>query len=120
MRVTASGRSDLRDIYLKDLLALLAASSFLAAPQTFTDAAPPDRFTKNAVITLELKDQAGIDAECQWRYGTPPAGMQTNGCAFDATVVAPNPCEFARSERYARLLCHELGHVNGWSSGHEL
>lgn len=29
-------------------------------------------------------------------------------------VVMPNPCEFADTERYARLLCHEMGHVNGW------
>jgi hypothetical protein len=31
-------------------------------------------------------------------------------------MVVPNPC-LAEGD-YARLLCHELGHLNGWSGGH--
>lgn len=29
------------------------------------------------------------------------------------TMVLPNPCAFPFSD-YATLVCHELGHVNGW------
>lgn len=35
-----------------------------------------------------------------------------------ATVVAPNPCAFPWDD-YAALLCHELGHVNGWTHERE-
>lgn len=32
------------------------------------------------------------------------------------TIVAPNPC--ASSADYAILLCHEIGHANGWGGQH--
>lgn len=36
-------------------------------------------------------------------------------------VMMPNPCLPAyRSESYAKLLCHEQGHVNGWPGDHPL
>ena len=31
----------------------------------------------------------------------------------------PNPCQTLTSGWYARLLCHELAHANGWSRTHE-
>jgi antirestriction protein ArdC len=30
----------------------------------------------------------------------------------------PNPCAFPDSDAYAHLLCHELGHANGWPPTH--
>jgi hypothetical protein len=30
-------------------------------------------------------------------------------------IVVSNPCSWASWDAYARLLCHELGHANGWS-----
>lgn len=32
----------------------------------------------------------------------------------DGDIVMPNPCQWPGWDGYARLLCHELGHVNGW------
>jgi hypothetical protein len=28
-------------------------------------------------------------------------------------MILPNPCLF-KTEHYARVACHELGHINGW------
>lgn len=43
-------------------------------------------------------------------------GLTTLACTFrrKRLVVMPNPCRYARHEFYARLACHELGHINGW------
>lgn len=101
------------------MLVVLATAAAVAAPQPFADSAPPERFTGNVVMQLDIRDQEGINAACHPLYGAPPPGMQTNGCAFGSTVVLSNPCALAATESYARLLCHELGHVNGWSADHE-
>ena len=29
-------------------------------------------------------------------------------------MIVPNPCVFADRELYAAILCHELGHINGF------
>lgn len=34
------------------------------------------------------------------------------------TVVMPNPCSFPW-DAYAAMLCHEVGHVNGWTHDRE-
>jgi hypothetical protein len=35
-----------------------------------------------------------------------------------AFLIAANPCLAARRDLYAAILCHELGHLNGWPSTH--
>jgi antirestriction protein ArdC len=44
--------------------------------------------------------------------------MKTNACATGERLVLPNPCAFGSNDRYAALLCHELGHANGWPPTH--
>jgi hypothetical protein len=39
------------------------------------------------------------------------------GCTVGGTIYVPNPCRWG--DGYATLMCHELGHVNGWSAEHE-
>lgn len=39
------------------------------------------------------------------------------GCTVGSTIYVPNPCRWR--DPYATLLCHEMGHVNGWSAFHE-
>lgn len=31
-------------------------------------------------------------------------------------LILPNPCR--KNEKYARILCHELAHANGWAADH--
>lgn len=96
--------------------AINAASA--SAPSLYSDRTPPVRFQGDATVSLELSDQQGIDRRCHPRFGAPPAGMKTDACEMDGRVVAPNPCTYPDSDAYAHLLCHELGHVNGWPRTH--
>jgi hypothetical protein len=101
------------------LLFAAAAAAALAPNSTpFTDARPPARFQREAITTLQISDQAGINLTCQALFGAPPAGMKTDACFTGERMVMPNPCSFPQTESYARMLCHELGHVNGWPSTH--
>ncbi len=102
------------------ILVILAAAAALAPgePTRFSDGRPPERFQGNTSVRLEVTDQAGIERACHPLFGAPPAGMQTQACQTGDRVIAPNPCTFPQTETYARLLCHELGHANGWASTH--
>jgi hypothetical protein len=101
-------------------LASAAVAAMLAAASAalFTDARPPVRFQDDAVFLVEVRDQRGINAECQLLFGVPPEGMKTDACTIDGRVIAPNPCDYSLTETYARMLCHEMGHVNGWPPVH--
>ena len=101
------------------VLAAAAALAMPPKPTPFSNGRPPARSQANATVTLQLADQAGIDAICHAAFGKPPANMKTDGCQLGDRIVLPNPCEFAETDRYAAMLCHELGHANGWTSLHE-
>lgn len=89
-----------------------------SAPSLYSDVIPPARFRADATVSLQLSDQRGIDGQCHPAFGPPPAGMKTDACAIGGRIVAPNPCSYPASDAYAHLLCHELGHVNGWPRTH--
>ncbi|MGZ8363994.1 MAG: hypothetical protein ACXW3D_08730 [Caulobacteraceae bacterium] len=109
------------------LLALAAAvTTAIAAPASqpanstpFSDGLPPSRYRSQADITtlLEVTNQPGIDKACSALFTPPPPGMKTNACFTGQKIIMPNPCDFP-NETYAKLLCHEMGHVNGWPSTH--
>ena len=70
---------------------------------------PPPEFQgdRSSMVTFS----SGPDAAC--RAIKPGAGEgEIYGCAFYSALIVPNPCQ--HSGAYAELLCHELGHVNGW------
>lgn len=82
---------------------------------------PPVRFQDNNVAVVQFTDQAGIHKYC----GTPEPGFQIIACRRQAengasVLFMPNPCLTGGLEFYAKIACHELGHVNGWSADHEL
>jgi len=106
---------------MSDFAALLAAVSALAVaagPSMFSAARPPERFTGEATFVVEIREQAQIDQRCQGLFGVPPVGMKTDACSIDGRAIMPNPCAHPE-ENYARMLCHEMAHVNGWSPQHE-
>lgn len=101
------------------LLAALAAAAVLAPNSSlYDDSTPPPRFHGDKRVVVEFTDQRGIDIGCHPRFGPPPAGMKTNGCATGKKIIVPNPCDYAKRDGYAQLLCHELAHMNGWPSTH--
>ena len=89
-----------------------------AAPSLYSDARPPARFRQDATVILEIRDQSEIEKTCQARYGAPPPGRRMEACVIGNRAIMRNPCSFPQSESYAAMMCHELGHVNGWPATH--
>ena len=100
------------------LPALIFALVGGAEPSLYTNVHPPARFQRDTSFVLEVRDQAGINRICDPLFGRPPAGMKTDACHTGRKVVAPNPCSYPQTETYARLLCHEMAHANGWPPTH--
>lgn len=81
------------------------------------DGPPPERFRGDvAVMTIYTKDPS---AYCQGLGIKISEGDILEGCAYrkgeQHFIVVPNPC--IKSPR--GTVCHEIGHVNGWSVNHE-
>ncbi len=107
------------------LLALLAVVVAIAvtlpgcAAIQNTVPAAPERFRGPAPIVYL---QAGAVAqECgNPLYSACAIPMPEGVAGPDWRIVTPNPCSGAYSgEAYARLVCHELAHAQGWSKEHE-
>lgn len=108
-------------------LAALASAAPLAmppappiAPATMDNGMPPKRFHGNSSAVIIFTDRAGIDELCD----TADPGFQIVACkrTFEngvPLVVVPNPCPIGNVELYAKIMCHEMAHVNGWSREHE-
>lgn len=83
---------------------------------------PPVARRGDARAVVEFIDPRAVGSACvgaQVVVGTYGAPL---GCTLmwpgRPTVVVPNPCAFPWDD-YAALLCHELGHVNGWTHARE-
>jgi hypothetical protein len=101
-------------------LALLAAASLALAPSStlYSDSRPPPVFQGDAVSTVEFSNADRVRSTCEDLFGKAPSGMRTRACATGHRLIMPNPCTYPDSDSYAHLMCHELGHVNGWPSTH--
>lgn len=67
-----------------------------------------------ASIVAFVKDPAEQCATFGVRTAMP--GTTVAACTTeDGDLIMPNPCQWPGWDGYARLLCHELGHVNGWT-----
>jgi hypothetical protein len=86
------------------------------------DALPPVKYQGNTAAIVVTIDNPNSKNTC----GVAPEGYVTLACAFKKKgapiVLMPNPCRYPEAAdelSYAHLLCHELGHVNGWNSTHD-
>lgn len=81
------------------------------------DGLPPDRLQGNNRTRIRFFDTLDVEEAC----GVPSPDKTFLGCVrgpvHKPIIYMPNPCR--RSGEYARVLCHELGHVNGWTKYHE-
>lgn len=79
----------------------------------------PERHQGNRVAVVRFEGHEGIATQC----GVAKPPLVLIACAGKVkgvpTIAVPNPC-LLPGDFYARLLCHELGHLNGWSGAHEL
>ena len=115
--------------------ALLAYSPIPAVPQTlatcskpipvppgvttpnstyYSDSEPPARFAHVPAVTLRIRFGArAIERLC----GKPPCDMEFLGCTDGENMALPNPYT-TDSAQFAKIVRHELGHVNGWPETH--
>lgn len=78
---------------------------------------PPDRFRGD--VTVSVMFTSRYAEECE-NYGlNPDQSIQACSIKGDRTylIIVPNPCN--STGNYARILCHEIGHQNGWGRRHE-
>lgn len=63
-----------------------------------------------------------VDSFCKTVLNYKEPNVQLVGCEMrmkkgGTIIVVENPCRYP-DDRYARHVCHELGHVNGWPADH--
>lgn len=81
------------------------------------DGWPPRRYRRDATAQVHFVDQKHVTGYCD--AGDPAGpGWETVACESGFTLYLPNPCTYPDGDEYARIACHELGHVNGWSNNH--
>lgn len=73
---------------------------------------PPERYQQSRPVMVEIVSPEMVASRCIQRGAVVPA----MACANTEFITMPNPCQY--QDWYARLLCHELGHVNGWPAHH--
>jgi hypothetical protein len=95
----------------------LLLAALVVAGGTIDSGWPPSSWTDDNTVTTHFTNQAGVDRLC----GKAPPGYRTLGCSYRGKreIVLPNPCsgEFG-NEDFAKLVCHELAHANGWPGDH--
>lgn len=94
-------------------LALAALSVSACAGAAFAPA-PPARFRQDGQVALQLVGPDHVAATCE-AMGAPPGAR---ACERAGLIVFPNPCAWANASDLRDLLCHELGHANGWPATH--
>lgn len=96
------------------LTVLLASVTLTAATplKTESDAVPPARYQTNNIAQVVFVDRADIQRICR------SSNPNVVACASGNTIIMQNPCPSAYYSYYAQIMCHELGHVNGWPGYH--
>ena len=78
---------------------------------------PPAEYQRDSFVGVQFGSAATVRTDCgRTSSGAWAAACeQRNGMRIPLLVV-PNPC--GRADRYALMLCHELGHSEGWERWH--
>ena len=101
-----------KDVFLMALLALSIVGC--ATIQSIDPVqSPPARFQRPTVAQVEFLAAEQIIPRCIERG----ANMLANACADRELITITNPCAY-QGESFARRLCHELAHFNGWPADH--
>ncbi len=97
-------------------LALSPVTANAPAPPNstpYSSGIPPVRHQRdNVAIVFFVSDVSQL-------CGKPDDPKYTTlACQHGEKLALPNPCKYAAFEFYARIVCHELGHRNGWPALH--
>lgn len=83
-------------------------------------AGPEGEMRSAVAIRVEFVDAGDIGLRCAERgavaFGRPT--LNALSCSSHVMMSLPNPCSLTDAGWYANLLCHEMGHVNGWPASH--
>jgi hypothetical protein len=97
---------------------LLLVAVIVLLPMRLTP--PPEYQGSNVAIVGFVNSQEEMNRLCQQ---TDP-DWDTLGCVYENkdpkkpdVMFISNPCNYPY-DMYARHVCHELGHVNGWAGDH--
>lgn len=97
-------------------IALAFAAATLAPNSSpINDGYPPIRFMGEATAVVVFVDD--VSSLC----GKAPPGYVVLACAVpeNHAIALPNPCfERFKDEQFAKIACHEKGHINGWPETH--
>ena len=82
---------------------------------------PPGVYQQGTKVSVEFVHPARVGLRCAERgakfLGLP--AINSGACADRHLMTLPNPCYSTQTGGwYARLVCHELAHVNGWPADH--
>lgn len=80
-----------------------------ALPQLDDVSLPPVEMRGDARVIVEFINPQMMEVVC---------GEWTTACTHNGVIRMPNPCKLL-DFRYANLMCHELGHVMGWTHPEE-
>jgi hypothetical protein len=90
------------------------------SPSGLAAIAPPERFQHDAAAIMIFGHAEVIASLCPHEEDGDEVTLACAGSTGDGkpVIVVPNPCLAAGGDLYAAILCHELGHVNGWPKEH--
>jgi hypothetical protein len=69
-------------------------------------------------IAIEFVQPSGLTARCAERGALTGGGEGSAACRVGSLLTVANPCHVAQRSWYTEMLCHEMGHVNGWAANH--
>lgn len=74
---------------------------------------PPENYRADNTVTVTFAKPELVQELCG-RRGV----KELIGCTIGKTMIVPNPCAYPE-QSYARTLCHEGGHSQGWGADHK-
>ena len=85
-----------------------------------TDSSPMSQRPEARIVQIEFAAPGGIEYRCAERGAkfVDDRGSGVIACADRDLVTISNPCDLKGGGWYARTLCHEMAHANGWPANH--
>lgn len=99
-------------------LALFSPALVSAVPSYVDSGMPPVRFRADNAAVVIFTGRQGIDQMCGVAGPNYIVLACTHSINGTPVVTMPNPCGYGDTEAFAKIMCHEMGHVNGWPADH--
>lgn len=114
-------RKDKVTIFAVVALGLLSAS---CKPHVYAsdniNSGPPPRNMRGDAVATKVTFSSDVEGDCYKAGLRFVLGANPNACSVIGSgrkeLIVSNPCK--DRGKYAATLCHEMGHLNGWSADH--